>query len=87
MTASTPPCDVLLEQLSAYLDGDLSEAQCQVIAQHARRCSRCRTVIADLRRTSGLCRDLGERPLPKAVRERAREQIEQLLATRRSRGT
>jgi anti-sigma factor RsiW len=78
-------CRLLFEQLSAYLDGDLPAPECQAIAKHARRCARCRTVIAELRHTMGLCRGAAVRPLPKPVRVRAQARIKRLLDARRTR--
>jgi len=91
MVAHRTSCRMMLERLSAYLDGDLPAAECETIARHARRCPRCREVIAGLRQTTGLCRDAAERPLPSAVRQRAQASIRRLLegpapaARRRSR--
>ena len=72
-------CRVLLERLSAYLDGDLSSASCAAIERHARSCRRCATVIADFRKATGLCRRIAATPLPAAVRTRARARVRKLL--------
>jgi anti-sigma factor RsiW len=80
------PCRVLLEQLSAYLDGDLPAVECDAIARHAARCARCADVIADLKTIGGLCRRAGSAPLPAPVRRRAREQIRRLIDARPRRG-
>jgi anti-sigma factor RsiW len=73
-------CRVMVERLSAYLDGDLPAADCRKIEAHAADCPRCTKVLDDFRKTTGLCRHAGERPLPGAVRKIAREHIRQLLA-------
>jgi anti-sigma factor RsiW len=78
--ATTDPCDVLLERLSAYLDGDLPAGECRKIERHSRTCARCASVTDDLRRTAGLCRQAGTRPLPAAVKRRAQQRIRQLVA-------
>jgi anti-sigma factor RsiW len=70
---------MMLEQLSAYLDGDLPAVECDVIEHHAGRCARCTAVIADLKKIGGLCRRAASTPLPPAVRKRAREQIKRLM--------
>jgi anti-sigma factor (TIGR02949 family) len=72
-------CRVLLEQLSAYLDGDLPTVECEAIERHAARCPRCAEVIADLKTIGGLCRRAGSAPLPAPIRQRARERIRRLL--------
>jgi anti-sigma factor (TIGR02949 family) len=73
-------CQVLLERLSAYLDGDLSAASCRAIERHAEGCPRCTELIADLRRTVGLCQRAANTPLPATVRARARSRIRALMA-------
>ena len=73
-------CDLLVEQLSAYLDGDLARRECERIARHARRCPRCRALTAELRATIGTCRRAAAVPLPAGVRDRARASIRALLA-------
>ena len=78
-------CDVLLEQLSAYLDGDLLPDECRRIERHSRTCARCAAVTDDLRRTAGLCRQAGTRPLPAAVKRRAQARIRRLIAARNKR--
>jgi anti-sigma factor RsiW len=79
---SSSSCRVLLERLSAYLDGDLPASQCRKIEAHAETCLRCTEVLADFRKATGLCRHAGERPLPPAVRKMAREHVRRLLAVK-----
>jgi anti-sigma factor RsiW len=83
--ASSTSCRLLLERLSAYIDGDLPAPACRRIERHARQCPRCSTVIDDLRRTTGLCRRAGEAPLPAPVRKLARERIRRLMEAEASR--
>jgi anti-sigma factor RsiW len=72
-------CDLVLERLSAYLDGDLPASECRSIQAHARACARCTEVLGDFRRTTGLCRRAGEQPLPPAVRKLAKAHIRRLM--------
>jgi anti-sigma factor RsiW len=72
-------CDLLIERLSAYLDGDLGRAACDRIRAHAGTCQRCGVLITDLQRTVGICRAAGRAPLPGPVRARAKKYIEALL--------
>lgn len=72
-------CQILLERLSAFLDGDLPAPQCRAIEAHARHCDRCTKMIADLRNTIGLCQAAGNQPLPDAVRRRARARVRALM--------
>ena len=74
-------CRAILAGISAYLDGDADAAACQAIQQHCRECATCATVIEGFRETIGLCREAGSAPLPDAVRRRAKEGIERLLAS------
>jgi len=80
---------MLLERLSAYLDGDLPGSACRRIEAHAKACARCTAVLDDFRKTTGLCRKAGERPLPPAVRKTARDHVRRLLGAKllRSRRT
>jgi anti-sigma factor RsiW len=73
---------MLLERLSAYLDGDLGAADCRRIDRHARACPRCTKLLAGLRRTIAICRTAGARPLPPAVRRAARARVRALLRDR-----
>jgi anti-sigma factor RsiW len=81
----TRSCDVLIERLSAYVDGDLGAAACDRIQAHARACPRCAVVIAGLRKTAGVCHRAGRAPLPAPVRARARQYIDALLGPTRAR--
>jgi len=82
MATSTKRCDMLIERLSAFLDGDLGAAECRRIARHAKTCARCTTLTAELRRTVGLCQRAAVAPLPPALRQRARAGIRTLLKER-----
>lgn len=72
-------CHVLAERLSAFLDGDLAASTCEKIRRHAKTCPRCAALIEDLQETTGLCRRAGRRPLPRAIRARARARMLELL--------
>ncbi len=80
MTRRKPhACHMLVERLSAYLDGDLDAAACERIRRHAAACPRCSELIGELQETVGLCHRAGQAPLPAAVRARARARIRALL--------
>jgi len=72
-------CKEVLSGISAYLDGELDKTACDAIEQHCRECPPCAAFVKSLRETVGLCRQAGSVPLPKAVRERARERVRRLL--------
>jgi anti-sigma factor RsiW len=75
-------CDMLTERLSAFLDGDLSAAECARISRHASTCRRCTKVTAELRKTVGLCKRAAKAPLPLALRRRAAARVKTLLGQR-----
>jgi anti-sigma factor RsiW len=80
VTVSDSDCRELLEQVSAYLDGDLGPPECRAIERHCDTCPRCAELIAGLRNAIGLCHQAAGRPLPDAVRRRAKARIQQLLS-------
>lgn len=79
-TTPTGPCASVLAQLAAYLDGEADAATCAAIEDHCRTCPACADVVDGLRRTTGLCRQVGAKPLPPEVRARARAAVARLLA-------
>ena len=85
VTTAAGRCDLLVEQLSAYLDGDLGPAVCARIRRHSKTCPRCAALIDDLQQAVGLCRRAGQAPLPAAVRSRARTRMRLLLSAARPR--
>jgi anti-sigma factor RsiW len=72
-------CQAILENISAYLDGDLDATACDAIARHCQQCPRCADVVESLRATIGLCRQVASASLPESVRQRARERVRRLL--------
>jgi anti-sigma factor (TIGR02949 family) len=73
-------CSDVLRRISAYLDRDLDAEACRTIEEHCAGCPPCAKLVEGLRSTIGLCRATGERPLPPAVRARAKASIDRLLA-------
>jgi len=84
MTQAASPrrvrCVALLEELSMYLDGELSAKQCQVIEAHLDRCPCCGHLADRLRRAVAICRASGMKRLPGDVRRRAKARITELLS-------
>jgi anti-sigma factor RsiW len=76
-------CATVADRIQAFLDGELSSVECDAIERHCLGCTRCAAVVRGLRQTIGMCRDAGRAPLPESVRERARDQVEQLLKKQR----
>jgi anti-sigma factor (TIGR02949 family) len=81
-------CDALLQSLSEYIDGSLSDEMCEEIRKHLETCGDCRVVFNTTRRTIDLVRMPPEAPesLPDDVRERLfrRLDLEGLLPRRES---
>ena len=80
-TPASDRCRSLLEQLSKYIDDDLTPAQRRSLAAHLRRCPCCQTMADSLKHTVETCRKAGSARLPADVRVRARARIATLLAT------
>jgi anti-sigma factor RsiW len=76
---TTPRCAMMLEKISAYLDGDLDASKCAVIEQHCETCDACRAMVAGFRDTMGLCQKAGRMRVPASVRKRARRRVRELL--------
>jgi anti-sigma factor RsiW len=80
MKATGADCRAMLERMSAYLDGDLGPAECRAIERHCRGCPPCAVFVTSLRRTIGLCHEAAKRPLPNAIRRRAKARIRRLMS-------
>ncbi len=65
-------CNQLLDNLSAFVDGELREELCQEIQQHIDECENCQVVVDTLRKTIYLVKSNAAEPvdLPADVRER-----------------
>jgi anti-sigma factor RsiW len=74
-------CRALLEQLSRYIDGELTPAQRRSLTAHLRRCPCCQTMADSLKHTVETCRKAGTARLPADVRTRARARIATLLSS------
>ena len=80
-TPASDRCRSLLEQLSRYIDDELTVAQRRSLTAHLRRCPCCQTMADSLKHTVETCRKAGTARLPPDVRVRARARIATLLAT------
>jgi anti-sigma factor RsiW len=71
-------CDALLQSLSEYIDGSLSDDMCQELLRHLEDCGNCRAVLNTTRRTIDLVRMPPEpsADLPQGVRERLFRRLE-----------
>ena len=80
-TPASDRCRSLLEQLSKYIDDEVTPAQRRSLTAHLRRCPCCQTMADSLRHTIETCRKAGTARLPEDVRSRARARIATLLAS------
>lgn len=80
-TTASDRCRSLLEQLSRYIDDDLTPAQRRTLTAHLRRCPCCQSMADSLKHTVETCRKAGTARLPADVRVRARARIATLLAS------
>jgi anti-sigma factor (TIGR02949 family) len=78
-------CGDLLERLSRYIDGELPQADREVIEQHLHGCPECEQVLHSLEHTKDLCRAEGRPELPPEVRRRALARVHELLSRPRAR--
>ncbi len=62
-------CLRILNNLSAYLDNDLSASVCGEIRKHLGACPNCETFVESLRQTVGLCRHHQPPPLSAADKQ------------------
>jgi len=64
-------CKMILNNLSAYIDGELDEDVCQQIETHLETCQNCRIVVDTLKKTIDIYQKDGEKTtLPPDVRTR-----------------
>lgn len=79
-------CRDIFEQLSAYLDAELSPETCREIEVHLAGCGPCEDFLASLRKTVELCRggQVGVEPrqLSPEVRQRLLAVYQKMLAQR-----
>ncbi len=79
--AKTAPCRSL-DDLWAYLDGELAADRRRAVAGHVRRCQPCTAQTRRLRALLEACRSAGSQALPADVRARARARVRQLVRSR-----
>jgi anti-sigma factor RsiW len=66
----THDCQRYLSSLSAYVDGELSEALCHEIEAHMAECENCQIVVNTLTKTVELYHHLPEPEVPHDVKQR-----------------
>jgi anti-sigma factor RsiW len=63
-------CHHLLEELSAYLDGEASQELCAEIERHLADCDNCTAVVDTARKTVRLYRNLPQPVMSSGAKER-----------------
>lgn len=64
-------CDVVRQNLSDYIDGDLGPDLCNIIDDHIKDCSNCQIIINTLKKTITLYKMDGQSTaLPEDIRQR-----------------
>jgi anti-sigma factor RsiW len=86
-TPASARCRSLLEQLSKYIDDELTPVQRRSLTAHLRRCPCCQTMADSLKHTVDACRKAGTARLPADVRVRAKARVAMLLASGSARRT
>lgn len=66
MTRPEHPTHIPIEQLSAYLDQQLTPEEQATVDAHLRSCEQCRLALADLRATVALVRALPQEAVPRS---------------------
>jgi len=70
-------CKNILQNLSAYIDGDLDQAFCKDIEAHLASCTNCQIVVNTLKKTIHLYQSDGrDTHLPTEVRHRLFSRLE-----------
>lgn len=68
-------CEDLLEQLNAYVDGNLDPAVCRHFESHLAGCNPCHVVIDNIRKTITLYKDAQPFEIPLQFRERLHAEL------------
>lgn len=80
-------CRNIFEQLSAYLDRELSPDTCREIEAHLAGCETCEEFLTSLRKTIELCHHQSPGPQAEPMSQQARRQLlsayQKMLAQRR----
>jgi putative zinc finger protein len=72
-------CQNMQDNLSAYLDGELSQDVAGEIERHVEECTVCRDLLSALRSVSGLVGELPRQTAPQALSEDVQMQLERRM--------
>ena len=68
-------CQEFVEEVTDYLEGQLSEAESRWTEEHLAQCPHCRAYLAQMRATIAALRGFGETGLDAGLRERILSQL------------
>jgi anti-sigma factor (TIGR02949 family) len=72
------PCEKVIEQLSAYLDGQLTAAEMEAVRAHVAGCARCRGELEALDRTARAVADLPRLQAPSDLRDQVMAKLDRV---------
>lgn len=72
-------CDDVIQELSNFLDGELSAAAAEDLESHLEECSECKLVVNQTKKTIELFCDSQPVELPKEVRSRLHDALQKKL--------
>lgn len=75
-------CRGLIQEISAYLDGELAPELLADIEVHLERCKDCRLIVDTTRKTIEIYYSAQPLPLPSDVRERLHQALVKRLSRR-----
>ncbi len=75
-----PHCPDVAHLLSRYIEGELDSTRCASLEAHVRSCGHCGAACRALRRSLGVCRQQGRRPMSRPAREALRRAIRAVIA-------
>jgi anti-sigma factor RsiW len=70
-------CREFCDQLSDYLDGELSDKECRLIEEHLAECSPCALEYKSLRTAVEVCSQAISEKLPEDIRSRLKAVLKQ----------
>ena len=79
-TRTTPaPCDDRLDDVLAWIDGDLPAARARAVTAHVAGCPGCASLVDELRLAIAACRQAGDCRVPSSIHRRARTRARAII--------
>jgi len=77
LNSSKLDCQLVEQQLDSYLEGELSAKESTQVDNHLQRCSKCCSLVNDLREIVSVAATLADQSVPEGVSQRLRARLEQ----------